>query len=87
MPSWAAVACLRTYLRADLVDELAALEIPVLQILGALDPVTSVDGGAWVQERLADGRLVVLDGCGHYPMLETPERFEAVLTDFAQGRM
>jgi len=87
MPSWAAVASLRTYLHADLTAELSAVKLPVLQILGAEDPVTSVDGGAWVQKRLADGRLVVLDGCGHYPMFEAPERFEALLLAFAQGRM
>lgn len=85
MPSGAMVASLRTYLHADLTAELAAVKMPVLQILGADDPVTSVDGGPWVQERLADGRLVVLEGCGHYPMFETPERFEALLADFAQG--
>lgn len=87
MPSGAMIASLRTYLHADLVAELATLKLPVLQILGADDPVTSVDGGPWVQERLADGRLVVLDGCGHYPMFEAPERFCALLAEFAQGRM
>jgi non-heme chloroperoxidase len=87
MPSDALIASLRTYLHADLVAELAGLKMPVLQILGADDPVTSVDGGRWVQERLADGRLVVLEGCGHYPMFEAPERFEALLAAFAQGRM
>jgi pimeloyl-ACP methyl ester carboxylesterase len=85
MPFWAAVACFRTYLRADLTAELAGLKMPVLQILGAYDPVTSVEGGAWVQERMADGRLVVLDGCGHYPMFEAPDRFVALLADFAAG--
>jgi non-heme chloroperoxidase len=87
MPSEAMIASLRTYLHADLTVELAAVKMPVLQILGADDPVTTVEGGPWVQERLADGRLVVLDGCGHYPMFDAPERFEAVLSDFAQGRM
>ena len=87
MPSEAMIASLRAYLHADLTAELAAVKMPVLQILGADDPVTNVEGGPWVQERLADGRLVVLDGCGHYPMFEAPERFEAVLADFAQGRM
>lgn len=92
MPSWANVASLRTYLHADLTDELAAVKMPVLQVLGADDPVTSVDGAAWVHARLSDGRLVVIDGCGHYPMFEAPERFEALLAGFAaaddgQGRM
>lgn len=83
MPTWAAVASLRTYLHADLTAEQGAVKMPVLQILGAHDPVTSVEGGSWVQERLVDGRLVVLDSCGHYPMFEAPERFEALLADFA----
>lgn len=87
MPSEAMLASLRTYLHSDLTAELAAVKMPVLQILGADDPVTSVEGGPWVQDRLADGRLVVLDGCGHYPMFEAPERFEGLLADFAQGRM
>lgn len=85
MPSWAAVACYRTYLHTDLSAELAAVKVPVLQILGADDPVTSVAGGPWVQDRLADGRLAVLDRCGHYPMFEAPEAFNALLADFVAG--
>jgi pimeloyl-ACP methyl ester carboxylesterase len=53
------------------------------RVAGAADPVTAVAGGPWVQERLADGRLVVLDGCGHYPMFEARDRFDALLADFA----
>jgi non-heme chloroperoxidase len=56
--------------------------MPVLRILGADDPVNSVEGGPWVQERLVDGRLVVLDACGHYPMFEAPSRFDTLLADF-----
>jgi len=84
MPPWAAVACLRTYLHADLTAALAAVKLPVLQILGRHDPVTAVDGGPWVQDRLADGRLVVLD-CGHYPMFELPGPLAARLSEFAAG--
>ncbi len=85
MPSWAAIACLRTYLYTDLTAELAAVKVPVLQILGADDPVTSLAGGPWVQDRLSGGRLEVLDRCGHYPMFETPERFNALLAEFVAG--
>jgi non-heme chloroperoxidase len=84
MPAWAAIACYRTYLHADLTGALAAVKLPVLQVLGRHDPVTAVDGGPWVQERLADGRLAVLD-CGHYPMFELPDRFAALLAGFAAG--
>jgi non-heme chloroperoxidase len=83
MPSRAAIASYRTYLHSDLTGELAAVKLPVLQILGADDPVTPLDGAAWVQARLADGRLVVLDRCGHYPMFEARHRFDSLLAEFA----
>ncbi|MCA1842192.1 MAG: alpha/beta hydrolase [Actinobacteria bacterium] len=83
MPSAAAIACFHTYLRSDLSAELAAVKLPVLQILGADDPVTPVRGAAWVQARLTDGRLAVLEGCGHYPMFEAADRFGSLLAEFA----
>ncbi|MCA1844103.1 MAG: alpha/beta hydrolase, partial [Actinobacteria bacterium] len=83
MPAWAAIACFGTYLHTDLTAELAAVKLPVLQILGADDPVTPVAGAAWVQARLADGRLVVIERCGHYPMFEAADRFDSVLAEFS----
>ncbi|WP_019874291.1 alpha/beta fold hydrolase [Sporichthya polymorpha] len=81
MPSWAAIACYRTYLHTDQVAEVGALKLPVLQIMGSVDPVSPIAGAAWLQERLPDGRLVELD-CGHYPMLEVPEAFDDALLTF-----
>lgn len=81
MPAWAAIACYRTYLHTDLVADLPALTMPVLQIMGTHDPVSPVAGTPWVQERLKDGRVTELD-CGHYPMLEVPAKFEAALLSF-----
>jgi pimeloyl-ACP methyl ester carboxylesterase len=42
--------------------------------------VSPIEGAAWLQERLPDGRLVTLD-CGHYPMLEVPAAFDEALLD------
>ncbi len=82
MPSWAAIACYHTYLHTDLTDDLGQVKVPVLQILGADDPVTSAAGAAWVQEHAHDGDLVVLGACGHYPMFEAREAYEAALLRF-----
>jgi non-heme chloroperoxidase len=82
MPSWAAVACYESYLRTDLVAETAAVTLPVLQILGVEDVVTPVDGALWLRDRLADARIVALEGCGHYPMLEARAAFDAALSEF-----
>jgi pimeloyl-ACP methyl ester carboxylesterase len=83
MPSWAAIACYESYLRTDLVAELPRVSLPVLQILGTDDAVTPLGGAAWLQERLANGRLVSLAECGHYPMFEAPAELAAALTEFA----
>jgi non-heme chloroperoxidase len=81
MPSWAAIECYRTYLQTDQVALLSALTLPILQIMGTHDPVSPIEGAAWLQSRLAHGRLVELN-CGHYPMLELPAEFDAALLDF-----
>ena len=85
MPSWAAIACYHTYLHTDQVADVAALKLPVLQIMGAGDPVSPAEGASWLQERLPDGRLVLLD-CGHYPMLEVPAAFDEALLSFLLQR-
>ncbi|MFE3001630.1 alpha/beta fold hydrolase [Nocardia sp. NPDC059246] len=82
MPSWAAVACYRSMLNADLLDDIERVTVPVLQVIGATDPVHSAKGARWLNERLADARLVELADCGHYPMFEAPERFDEELSSF-----
>jgi non-heme chloroperoxidase len=81
MPSWAAIPCYRTYLHTDQTAALAAIDVPVLQVMGTHDPVSPIAGTPWVQERLGDGRVVELD-CGHYPMLEVPTEFDDALLTF-----
>jgi pimeloyl-ACP methyl ester carboxylesterase len=81
MPSSAAIACYHTYLHTDLTEDLTGVTVPVLQILGADDPVTPAAGAAWVQERV-EGDLNILQGCGHYPMFEASNVYEAALLDF-----
>lgn len=85
MPSWAAVACYHSMLTTDLTTEIPAVTIPVLQIVGGSDPVHSAKGARWLNERLVDAELIEIDDCGHYPMLECPDQFDAAITQFAKG--
>jgi non-heme chloroperoxidase len=82
MPSWAAVACYDSMLNADLVEDLGRVKQPVLQIIGDADPVHSAKGARWLHEQLADSQLVELADCGHFPMFEAPDAFDAALLDF-----
>ncbi|MEJ8279455.1 alpha/beta fold hydrolase [Pseudonocardia spirodelae] len=84
MPSWAALACARTMFHSDLVEDVPRVTVPVLQVMGSADPVHRTDGALWLRDRLADSRLVELPGCGHYPMFEAADAFDAALGDFLE---
>jgi non-heme chloroperoxidase len=76
-PGWVAGACLSTLFRTEQTGLLKGITVPVSQIVGVHDPGLSVDGARWVQGQV-NGRLIELD-CGHYPMLECADDFDAAL--------
>jgi pimeloyl-ACP methyl ester carboxylesterase len=76
-PSWAASACLSTLLRTEQTGLLGEIGVPVSQLVGTRDPGLSIDGARWVQGQL-DGQLIEFD-CGHYPMFECADDFDAAL--------
>jgi pimeloyl-ACP methyl ester carboxylesterase len=61
-------------------DRLRAIHAPKLVIAGALDPLT---GGANADRAAAalGARLVTLDGVGHSPNIEAPDRVAALLAE------
>ncbi|WP_345353468.1 alpha/beta hydrolase [Rhodococcus olei] len=85
MPSWSALACYTTMLDADLISEIPALTMPVRLIVGSEDPVHPVQGARWLAERLADGYVLEMPGCGHYPMFEAGAMLDHGLHQFLDG--
>jgi pimeloyl-ACP methyl ester carboxylesterase len=82
MPSWAAIACYRSMLTTDLLAEIPSVTQPVLQIIGSTDPVHSAKGARWLQQQLPNSTLLEIPDCGHYPMLEAADAFDAALVKF-----
>lgn len=69
--------------RLDIVDQLARITCPTLVSVGELDPVTPVAASQEIVGGLPSGigTLDVIEGAGHFPWLDAPERyFEAVAT-------
>ena len=61
----------------------AGLTMPVLLIQGADDRVTpAAANAARLAEALPQARLVLLDGCGHLPEIEMPERVNDLVGEF-----
>jgi pimeloyl-ACP methyl ester carboxylesterase len=61
-----------------------AAEMPTLIVWGSNDPVIPVEHAYEAHEGIAGSRLEIFEGVGHYPHVEAPERFVAVLTDFIE---
>jgi pimeloyl-ACP methyl ester carboxylesterase len=59
-----------------------ASEIPVLLLWGDDDPIIPVQHARAAHELLPHATLEVFDGVGHFPHVEAPERFVAVLQGF-----
>lgn len=68
----------------DIVGELAHIACPTLACVGELDAVTPVDASREIVGALPGGvgRLEVIEGAGHFPWKDAPERYWLVLQDF-----
>jgi pimeloyl-ACP methyl ester carboxylesterase len=67
-------------------DFAARLTMPVLLIQGSEDRVTPhAQNAAVLLPLLPDGRLELLEGIGHLPEVEAPERVNALLRGFLGG--
>jgi alpha-beta hydrolase superfamily lysophospholipase len=65
--------------------ELRAVTAPALVIHGMLDFIPLESSREWAVA-VPNGRLLLLEGSGHFPYLEVPERFFAAAEAFLQGR-
>ena len=71
--------------RADATGELAAIDVPVLVVVGEHDVPSPLSVAEEMADAVPDGRLEVLPGAGHLSNLEVPEPFNRVLGSFLAG--
>jgi pimeloyl-ACP methyl ester carboxylesterase len=68
----------------DVVDQLARIECPTLVCVGEFDPVTPVHASHEIVDALPHGvgRLEVIEGAGHFPWKDLPDRYWSVIESF-----
>jgi len=68
----------------DILDQLARIDCPTLVCVGELDPITPVAAADEIVAALRSGiaRLEVIEGAGHFPWKDVPDRYWPVLTGF-----
>ncbi|BBM68552.1 alpha/beta fold hydrolase [Rhodothermus marinus] len=74
----------RSAQRETVTDRLCELTMPVLLIWGRNDRITPPEVAETFRKHLPAATLHFIDRCGHAPMIERPEQFNALLLAFLQ---
>ena len=70
--------------RPDATEELGAISVPTLVIVGEEDALSPPDVARDMQERIKGSRLAVLPRAGHLSNLEAAEEFNAAVDEFLE---
>jgi pimeloyl-ACP methyl ester carboxylesterase len=65
-----------------LLQRLGRINVPTLVVWGDSDRIVTPEYGRKYAAAIPDARFEVVDRAGHYPYLEQPEAFDAVVLPF-----
>lgn len=80
-PAGYAATC-ATLRDTDLSGAIGAIAVPVLVVAGSEDRSTPVELVRFCADAIAGARFEILDGAGHIPSIEQPERLAALMRTF-----
>jgi 2-hydroxy-6-oxonona-2,4-dienedioate hydrolase len=63
-------------------DDLRAIQTPAMVLWTTKDPSGPVDEGRRIASLIPNGRLAVMENCGHWPQYEDTETFDRLHLDF-----
>lgn len=75
--------CLESY-TGTLLEDAAALDIPVWLLWGRHDGLVPVEDALAFQQLDAQATVHVFEECGHYPQIELPSRFNRALREWIE---
>jgi pimeloyl-ACP methyl ester carboxylesterase len=76
---------LRACDRLDLAGDLSKIALPALFVCGDDDKMTPPDLSRFLAEKIPGSKLALIEGAGHYVMMEKPDAFNSVLAAFVRG--
>lgn len=69
----------------DWRESMRRVTAPTLLIHGSVDVISVASAREWTAV-MPDSRMLLMEGIGHFPYLEAPERFVTAVTGFLRGR-
>ncbi|UTW64345.1 alpha/beta hydrolase [bacterium SCSIO 12741] len=76
------IALAKSAIRHNMAKELPTMETPTCLIWGKNDLITPPEVAEEFKELMPKADLFWIDKCGHAPMMEHPEEFNKILTDW-----
>lgn len=76
------VGCCNAIEATDQAPQLTGIAVPTLVMVGADDPMTTVEDARRLHDGIVGSRLVVLEGAAHFSNIEQPDAFNAALRGF-----
>jgi 3-oxoadipate enol-lactonase len=73
-------------LHFDVRAKLSSITVPTLVVWGDEDPGTPPEGNAFIADRIPGAQRHVFNGARHVPMVEYPEEFSHVMTNWLSSR-
>jgi pimeloyl-ACP methyl ester carboxylesterase len=73
------IALAKSAIRHNMKEDLPNIKTPTLLIWGKNDNITPPEVGVEFNELIPNSDLFWIDKCGHAPMMEHPEEFNAIL--------
>jgi len=81
------IALAKSAIRNNLGEELNQIKQPTLLVWGNNDIITPPFVGKEFNKLIPNSELHFIDKCGHAPMMEVPEAFNAILDSFLQKQL
>ncbi|KAF0241364.1 MAG: alpha/beta hydrolase [Sediminibacterium sp.] len=81
------IALAKSAIRNNLGEELNQIKQPTLLVWGNNDIITPPFVGKEFNKLIPNSELHFIDKCGHAPMMEVPEEFNAILDSFLQKQL
>jgi pimeloyl-ACP methyl ester carboxylesterase len=78
-------ATARAFARADLREVLPTIEVPTLLVYGTEDVRAPRDVAEGMHAAIRGSTLVMIDGAGHVPNVDAPDRFELEVRSFLRS--
>lgn len=76
------ISLAKSAIRNNLGEELTQVKVPTLLVWGNNDTITPPFVGKEFNKLIPASELFFIDKCGHAPMMEQPEEFNAILDPF-----